>query len=193
MRQRAIERFAALRAEARVVPAPVAPGWCVSTIARLPELGDDVRALRLDGYRYPDESLHISLMGCTQREASPPSRERAEAIARAVRPVLTGPPVPIEVGRLNVLGAQAFLEVLTDSPRWAQLRVAVADAVEAIGEEPIRHADPEPMHLNVARVQSLPDLTQGVDRRLALTRIEVVITDFVVTPSTLTVVDLILI
>jgi hypothetical protein len=59
---------------------------------------------------------------------------------------------------------------------------------EAIGEQPIRYADAEPMHLNVARVETLPELDQRVDRRLALDRIEVVITDFVVTPETLTVV-----
>jgi hypothetical protein len=177
-----------LRLQARVVPAP---GWCVSTIARVPELADAVAALRLDGYRYPAESLHISLMGCTQREAERPSLERARRIADAARPVLTGPAAEVEVGRLNVLGAQAFLEVLTDSPRWAELRLAVADAAEAIGEQPIGYADAEPMHLSVARVDTLPDLDQRVDRRITLDRIEVVITDFVVTPETLTVVDLI--
>ena len=185
-------RFAGLRREARVEPAPAASGWCVSTIARVPEVADDVRALRLDGYVYPAGSLHISLMGCTPREQVPPTLERARAIARAVRPAIERfEAVPVEIGRLNVLGAQAFLEVVTDSPDWAAMRIAVADAAEALGEQPIRYADAEPMHLNVARVDTLPDLDQGIDRRLELSRIEVVITDFVVSPETLTVVDLI--
>jgi hypothetical protein len=211
-RARATARFADLRRAALAdiasldTSAPAPQGWCISTIARLeanaPELLGAIERIgdRLAGgvYRYPRPSLHVSLLGCTQREPErpDPSAARTRAIVATAREVLArhGEPVTIEIGRLNATGVQLFLEVLTDSPAWARMRGALADAMEALGEAPIRYADAEPMHLNVARVADAGALaaalgepaTVGAGR---LTTIDVVITDFVVSPATLTVLD----
>jgi hypothetical protein len=84
-------------------------------------------------------------------------------------------------------------------------RIAINDAalVEPllIGETPITHADAEPMHLNIARILDRPNVKEierllsddglAVGAPLEFAKIEVVVTDFVVTPETLSVVEVI--
>jgi hypothetical protein len=220
---RAEARFARLRAEARAGLAggatarrlaaeagDVPAGWCVSTIARLvvndpgalPAVADCQARLRAAGPAtpYSAESLHLSLLGATQREPSPEfPAARVGAIADAARSTLAGvPAVAVRLGRLNLLGAQWFVEAIPVDGTWATLRRELAAAFEAVGEAPIAYADTEPMHLNVARLDRLDDPAVGeslladppdVGHWLTLNTVELVVTDFLVSPATLRVLD----
>jgi hypothetical protein len=208
---RAVQRFARLR-EAAVsgrdsVPiAEPAPGWCVSALARimrnssslLPLIGELQRRVSTIGemYPYPSESLHLSLLGLTQREETPPNAERVAAIIQAVEPaVRKATTVLVQAGRVNMIGNQLFIEVIPSRDSWANLRLSLDKVVRAIGEDPISYADPEPMHLNIGRLLSPPngdrlkaaltDESLAVDHEFGLTTVEIVTTDFVLTPSTL--------
>ena len=215
---RAHARFGRLRDEARRAVASgalaaqlaggdeVPAGWCVSTIARLvvndpaavPGLARAQDAIAGTGActRYPARSLHVSLLGCTPREPDPAfAPERVAAIVGAVAEVVAGrPATPVELGALNLLGNQWFVEVVPRDETWSDLRRALVAPLEALGDRPIAYPDTEPMHLNVARQRTLasPGAAERLlasppaqPRPLALTTIEVVTTDFTVTPSTL--------
>jgi hypothetical protein len=218
--ERATARFADLRrralddlASGRPAPGRHLPpdGWCVSTVARIvdvapstvPRLATLQRRLDAVGewQHYGATSLHLSLLGCTQREpdAQLGQVERLAAIEHAVDTVLsetvladTGP-VTVMLGRLGLIGAQAFVEVVPADERWATLRRRVGAALVAIGEAPMTHPDPEPIHLNVARLHGdydaiglgalLRDATACIDVAVDLACIELVVTDFALTPG----------
>jgi hypothetical protein len=213
IRDRAERRFELLRRQADSAgPTQETPsGWCISTIARLVHNGEPLIAAVLaiqsrllpvgELYRYPRESLHISLLGCTQREPVRPADHspRMDGIAQALdRAGADACPVSVELGRLNLVGTQFFIEVLTDEPTWRSLRERLARELTSIGESPMAYTDFEPMHLNIARILGRPDpeevrrlLTRdrpAVNAALELATVELVVTDFVVTPATLTVV-----
>jgi hypothetical protein len=212
--QRAAARFAELRHlalasttfDAGQVAAPA--GWCISAVARIGQ-NDPAMLLRLaevqhalapvaELYAYAAESLHISLLGCTQREPAVPAGRpsRVRRIREALAAVTAeAHPVPVRLGGVNLIGTQLFVEVLTDDAEWSRLRRELAGSLAAIGEDPLAYADPEPMHLNVARLLTAPDpdlLRQallGCDlvagRPVLLHKVELVLTDFVLTPATL--------
>ena len=188
----------------------VPSGWCVSTIARLavndpgalPEVAGAQAALRVAGPAtlYPAESLHASMLGATQREPSADfALGRLRAIVAAVRETAAGvPAAAVHLGRLNLLGAQWFVEATPADETWAALRGALVAPFEGLGEVPIAYPDTEPIHLNVARLDRLDDPAAAdallaappdLDRWVTLRRIEVVVTDFLVTPATLRVLD----
>jgi hypothetical protein len=216
--KRASERFAALRAHAlgrvefdeRAADPP--DGWCISTIARLnanaPEMVPTIQRIQralspiADMYRYPAGSLHMSLLGCTQREARPQTEDagRIASIRDVVKAVV--PPfrsVRMRLGRVNLLGTQLFVEVVTDQDDWSRMRQELNERLLRIGESPIAYADTEPIHLNVCRIISSPDsrllskaLTNvGLDARaeVLVSTIELVLTDFVVSPERIKVID----
>jgi hypothetical protein len=213
IRSRAEQRFELLRRQAResvVAPAPAPVGWCISTIARIVTQDEPLTTViqgiqaRLSAvgrlHVYPRESLHLSLLGCTQREPDrqPARGKRMADIVRALdRAVLDVDPVPVTLGGLNLVGPQFFIEVLTEETAWRSLRERLAAELTRIGENPMTHADPEPMHLNIARILRLTDPAElrrllaedrpTVNAALELATIELVVTDFVVTPATLTV------
>lgn len=215
---RAHERFARLRAEAldavasgalaaRVAAGDEVPGgWCVSTIARIvvndPEAvaalvaAQDAVARAGTVARYDVGAFHVSLLGCTPREPSPEfAPRRVAAITHAVRLALDGwPAAPVELGHVNLLGNQWFVEVVPQDESWSELRRALVAPLEALGEQPIAYPDTEPMHLNIARLTSLtsPAAAEAVltepaasPRPIALATVEVVTTDFTVRPDTL--------
>lgn len=215
--ERAARRFDGLRAAVLEAGVPadaltaLPAGYCVSAIARLAvndatAVGAVVEAQRRLagvvplGYAYPAESLHVTLMGCTQREPSPDvDPARLAGIGEAVR-VVTGPvaPVVVRLGRVNLGGGQFFVEMTTDDPAWSQMRTRLAEELRGRGGSPIVHPDNEPMHLNLARadgalspeaVAAALDAAGEVDRELELAVVEVVVTDFLVTPAALRVVD----
>lgn len=220
VQDRATARFAALRRRAlddlsagRLTPVPHPPpvGWCVSTVVRLvndaPGVVAAVRHLqrRLDGTgswaHYGPESLHVSLLGCTQREVArqEDQLDRLAAIRAAVAgAVAEAAPVAVSVERLGLVGPQAFVEVVPVDEQWAVLRGRVADALADVGESPMTHPDPEPIHLNVSRLAGaydaaalrtlLTDRTASVDASVHLATIELVVTDFALTPGNTTVV-----
>jgi hypothetical protein len=185
-------------------------GWCVSTIARLavndpdalPALAGVQAALPAAGPArpYPAGSLHVSLLGATQREASPDfAPERLDGVVEAVHKTVAGvAPAAVHLGRLNLLGNQWFVEVTPADETWSALRRALVAPFEALGEEPIAYPDTEPMHLNVARLERLTDpgraaalleAPPGLERAVVLRAIEVVVTDFLVSPEALRVLD----
>jgi hypothetical protein len=216
--ERAHARFGKLRAEARRAVASgaladrlaggdeVPAGWCVSTIARVvvndpdavPALARAQDAVAATGActRYAAGSLHVSLLGCTPRQPSPAfAPERVAAIVDAVTAVVAGRrPAPVELGAVNLLGNQWFVEVVPQDDSWSALRRALVAPLEALGERPIAYPDTEPMHLNVARQLTLASpataerllaAPPGPPHGVALATIEVVTTDFTVTPATL--------
>jgi hypothetical protein len=216
IRARAAQRFASLRSRdgADLEGGDWPTGWCVSTIARivsndrhlvgpLQELQGRLADVG-EAFLYPEDSLHVSLLGCTQREDAPQTGQpdRLARIVDACRRVTKDAgPVALDLGAVNRIGGQFFVEVYTDESTWGDLRRRLALELAALGESPLTHPDPEPMHLNLARLQGTPDRgrVEGfmaldgnrIDASLTVTTIEVVVTDFVVTPETTTVVDLI--
>lgn len=187
-------------------------GLCLSAIARLVESSaeavkrvDDLqqRAAEIGGdqFLYPAESLHISILGCTQREAVAPSSDpaRLSRVRDAVRVVVQSvEPVEVQLGRPNLIGSQLFVEATTTSSTWSDVRNRLRQELEAIGESPIAFADTEPMHLNVVRFGSQPNigalhtfLTEepGLQFTVMIFLAELVLTDFVVSPAVLRVLD----
>lgn len=187
-------------------------GWCVSTIGRLrtnspgiiskvAELQDKLRTIA-GLYMYPPASLHLSLLGCTQREniKQTTTLVRVNRIGRTVAPIIRAhKPVRMHLGRLNLLGTQFFIEVTAENGEWSQLRDELAASLERIGECPISYADTEPIHLNVARILASPDehllksaLTDpdfSINEVVVIDKVELVLTDFTVSPDQLEVLD----
>jgi hypothetical protein len=215
LRERAQERFAGLRRRGAAGPPPVTAvpaGVCVSAIARLAandraaghavlDVQKRLAARFADLHLYPEQSLHVTLLGLTPRREPPDwsADELAALVDLARAGCAPMGPVEARLGRLNLIGGQWFVEVLTDDPAWSVTRARLAGLVRAAGGEPITYADTEPMHVNVARVTGRtgpcpvadilrdPDLT--VDRDLRLDTVEVVVTDFVVAPDARRVLD----
>lgn len=216
--ERAQKRFDDLRVKAlssitfdeKSVQPPT--GWCISAIARLKvndsSLIDRVEELQkmltpiADLYMYPAVSLHLSLLGCTQREPTPQTETpgRIAAIREAVQSTVDDHgPVRMDIGRVNLLGTQFFLEVVTNQEDWSRMRKELETRLRAIGESPIAYEDTEPVHLNTARVLSAPnqalarealqDTSFAVNRSLIINSVELVLTDFVVSPENLRVLD----
>lgn len=213
VRKRAESRFAALRDAAlgsREIGGLGEPpaGLCLSVIARLAEnspeavklvdaLQQQVSGVGGDQYRYPAESLHVSILGCTQREAAPPTSDLARLgrIRNAVTSVVGAvEPVDVHLGRPNLIGNQLFVEVTTESSTWSEVRCHLKEELEAIGELPITYPDMEPMHLNVVRFRAQPNIDAlhrflidepGLHFAVRLSLAELVLTDFLVSPAVL--------
>jgi hypothetical protein len=189
-------------------------GWCISTIGRLqinspgaiPQVEELQCKLRTiaELYTYPPASLHLSLLGCTQREEDKQTadRVRVNRIGRTVESVIRAHrPVRMQLGRLNLLGARFFIEVIPDSDEWSRMRDELSVDLKKIGERPVSYADTDPIHLSVARILTTPDkyllesaLTDPhltVDETVIVDKIELVLTDFVVSPEHLEVLDII--
>jgi hypothetical protein len=142
------------------------PGPCVSCIARVRSnaprivsaLGELQNAIAETGdcYLYPPDSIHVSLLALTQREQIPefdPARI-GRLVEAARRSLATTNPSDVRLGALNLLGNQWFVEVFPADDTWAVARRRMAEAARAIGEEPISFPDTEPVHLNMARVNT---------------------------------------
>jgi len=146
--------------------ATVPVDYCLSTIARLKEQkGSPIdrieAAMGLLGevagqqFFYPRESLHVSLLGCTQRAADRHSFGTAqigridEAITATIRPYS---PARIALQGLNVAGSQVFIQCFPFDDTWAQLRGDIENALLLLGEKPIAYEDKSPIHLNIMRV-----------------------------------------
>lgn len=197
---RADTRFAGLRAAALFrdggsAPADPPAGRCISTIARLvhnaPSVIPIVQRIQLrlpDTVRYPRESLHLSLLGCTPREDDPDRDPARVAAIRAAFRALPVHPTRVHLGALNAVGDQLFVEVRTRDRAWSDMRARLAELLLRLGEEPIVHPDLEPMHLNISRGDG-PLVGATVDRWITLSVVELVTTDFTVTPGTLRVHD----
>ncbi len=119
---------------------------------------------------------------------------RVRAIGEVVRTTLTGhQATTVELGRVNIAGAQIFIEVFTDSLEWSTTRHELIDGLRAVDENPITSNTTEPMHLNIGRMtvppkpgklrELLSDTSLATGKPIELHVIELVITDFLVTPG----------
>ena len=139
LRERARQRFALIRdaslaharsgqltADIRAGTFEVPRGTCISAVARLsanaPELISEVRGLQEavarsgDCYLYVPESLHISLLGLTQRELGDFSEHRRDRLREVFRAVVAGSlRCEMHLTGLNLLGNQWFVEVVPSS------------------------------------------------------------------------------
>jgi len=187
----------------------VAVDYCLSTIARLKEqenspidrIEEAIGLLRKVAGRqffYPRESLHVSLLGCTQRVEDHHSfeTERINRIDGAIAAVLEGrSPVRIALRGLNVVGSQVFVQCFPFDDAWAHLRDDVETAMLLLGEKPITYEDKSPIHLNTMRVADagngcLSRTLHCIERlrdqdfgTVELSCIEFLVTDFVVSSA----------
>jgi hypothetical protein len=221
LRERARQRFARIRADsvARVRSGQLAAdlragafevplGQCISAVARLsanaPDLIGRVAALQHDVarsgdcYVYLPESLHISLLGLTQRELGDFSERRRDQLRSVFRAVVAESlQCEMHLTGLNLLGNQWFVQVEPTSGAWADVRLMMAVASREAGEEPLTFPDPEPIHLNIARLLGTVDsrVVVGLLERdpfdivMPITHVEMVLTDFVMDPEHVVVLD----
>ncbi len=147
---------------------PTTPDYCITTVAqlirqsnapvtRLLELIERLKNLAGKQFYYPEPSLHITLLGCTQREPTrePFTKERIEAIRGACERVLFGrDKVEIRFRGVGIAGPQVFIQGFPNSRTWADLRNELMIAMRGIGENPIAYENKLPVHLNIARITS---------------------------------------
>ena len=144
--------------------------YCVSTIARLirqpfgKEIVIEIRRKLSDlfkiadmQYIYPDESLHISLLGCTQRAASADSfdRDQINKIKDiCISEVKKKKPAEIILKGVGIIGNQIFTQGFPVDATWEELRTAMTDKLVSSGENPISYEDKSPIHINIIRIVS---------------------------------------
>ena len=179
--------------------------YCISTIARLiqqPHGGEMIFGVRsalaelfeaADAqFIYPDESLHVSLLGCTQREKTDAfDCGRIEKIKEVcAREIKRAEPAEILLKGVGIVGNQIFIQGIPLNRNWEALRAALDQELVKIGEKPISYEDKSPVHMNIIRIVNadsgmLKQLHKVISRlrevelgtvRLAV--VEYVITDF---------------
>lgn len=184
--------------------------YCISTIARLIqqphgcEIVSDIRSVLLSLFKaaneqfiYPDESLHVSLLGCTQREKSSIfDRNRIKKIKDiATQEIQKKEPAEILLKGVGVIGNQIFIQGIPLNKNWEDLRTSLEKRLTSEDETPISYEDKSPIHINVIRIinsdicllralyeiiSQLRDIELGV---IKLQMIEFVITDFCVSKN----------
>lgn len=182
--------------------------YCISTIARLihQPLGDDIvcglrRTLSNlfeaadSQFVYPNESLHVSLLGCTQREEKKNVFDSAQInkikdICR--QEIKKKEPTEILLKGIGIIGNQIFIQGIPLNRNWEDLRASLTNILVNNGENPISYEDKSPIHINIIRIvnsnhnllaslhkiiSQLRDVELG---SIKLMNIEFVITDFCV-------------
>lgn len=201
-----------LRAE--IIPSVMKNGeiypvdFCISTIARLiqqphgAELVGGIRNTLSNLFEtadtqfiYPDESLHVSLLGCTQRkntkEFDCAQINKIKHIC--IKEIEKKEPAEITLKGVGIVGNQIFIQGIPRNRNWEELRASLGDAFVNSGESPILYEDKSPVHINMIRIvdadpERLKSLYRAVSRlrdvelgTVALRTVEFVITDFCVT------------
>lgn len=145
---------------------PIPPDYCLSTIARLVEqkkcpieniklAADKLKRVGKGQFFYPNETLHITLLGCTHRFLSKDAftGERIGRIFKVCSKILNGKSsVTMTLRGIGIEGDRVFVQVFPNEHRWADLRQELEDSLKAIGEEPISYSNKMPVHLNIMRV-----------------------------------------
>lgn len=179
--------------------------YCISTIARLsrqPHGSDIISGIRRElsklfedadtQYIYPDESLHVSLLGCTQREKTNIfDREQIERIKEiCIREITKKEPAELILKGIGIVGNQIFIQGIPINRAWEELRASIDERLVKIGEHPISYEDKSPVHINLIRIaNSPPGLPAALHKVISqlrevelgtikLTTVEFVITDF---------------
>ena len=198
---------------ADIIPAVMKNGeispidYCISTIARLihqPHGGEIVCGIRsalsnlFEGadtqFIYPDESLHVSLLGCTQREKTNvfDNNHINKIKGICIQEIKKKEPAEIILKGIGIVGNQIFIQGIPVNRNWEELRASMEKRLVNIGENPISYQDKSPVHINIIRiVNSTPGLLASFHKIISqlrdvelgtikLTTIEFVITDFCV-------------
>lgn len=150
---------------------------------------------------YLPESLHFTLLGCSPRyhhatEITPDRIAQAYAICREIlhQQLANQPSIQMSLRGVGILGNQLFVQVLPHDERWALLRQQIGVQLTAQGAQPLVHPNPAPIHLNLARLTEVTPtiLSAGLAavralRRhpfgtLTIKRVDLLITDFVISP-----------
>jgi hypothetical protein len=149
-------------------------------------------------YVYPLDSLHISLIGCTQRRSGwdlERARKDSQRIASTVRPVVGNfLPQSMEIGPVSVCGSSIFAEVYPESEDWSAMRRIIGVQLAEQGFDPIVYKDTRPVHLNLARLLPNAKPAAFLSRiessrekwsplKLEIDQVECILTDFVLTPT----------
>ncbi len=182
--------------------------YCISTIARLTNqpLGNEIiPGIRrtLSGlfkaadtqYIYPDESLHVSLLGCTQREeyADVFDQDHINKIKDiCIKEIEGKESAEIILKGVGITGNQIFIQGIPVNRNWEKLRASMNDRLVNNSEHPISYEDKSPVHINIIRiVDANPDCMILLHKiisqlrnvelgRMKLKTIDFVITDFCV-------------
>ena len=181
--------------------------FCISTIARLihqPHGGEIVCRIGSvlsnlfevadTQFIYPDESLHVSLLGCTQREKTNvfDSDHINKIRDICMQEIEKKEPAEIILKGIGIVGNQIFIQGIPVNRNWEELRTSIEKKLVNIGENPISFEDKSPVHINIIRiVNSNPDLLTSLHKNISqlrdveletikLTTIELLITDFCV-------------
>lgn len=115
-------------------------------------------------FRYPLNSLHITMLGCTQRQQDKLffSKERVNKIQDICNSVLSGSgPVLFDVKGVGILGNQIYLQVYPRNNKWKEKREVLEAKLLESNETPICFANKVPIHINIMRITD-PDKNQIV-------------------------------
>ena len=181
--------------------------YCISTIARLihqpngSEIICGIRCILSDLFKdasnqfiYPDESLHISLLGCTQREKSNQfDCNRINKIKNiSMQEIQKKECAKILLRGIGIVGNQIFIQGIPLNRNWEELRTSLDKRLVDAGESPISYEDKSPIHINIIRIidatpGSLLSLYKTITQLrevelgiIKLQTVELVITDFCV-------------
>ncbi len=188
--------------------------FCISTIARLvlqPQGLETIQSIKgtlsklfesaTTQFIYPTESLHISLVGCTQRESSTSvfSEEHIRNIDSICSSAIANHKyVDVVFKGIGLIGNQIFIQGMPVDNGWETLRADVTQELETNGEHPISYPDKSPIHMNIIRItdassEQLEVLRELIDQlrdieigTVRFVTIELVITDFVVSKNNMT-------
>jgi hypothetical protein len=158
----------------------------------------EVRSTTRRHFLYPSASLHVTLLGCTQRRRR--LRDFPEARLAAIKGICTTTLAGKSGARLRltgvgISGAQVFVQGYCEDNTWPALRAELGEALIASGEDPMTYLNKWPAHLNLIRCTStdrdeLSKLLRIVERHrttsfgmLELTEVELLLTDFVVSAA----------
>lgn len=229
LRQQALKRFERLweiegskLLKADITPSSMKEGeiypvdFCISTIARLiqqPRGAEIVCGIRNalsnlfdtadTQFIYPDESLHVSLLGCTQRENTNVfDRDQIHRIKHiCIQEIEKKEPAEISLKGIGIVGNQIFIQGFPQNRNWEELRASLGERLVNAGESPILYADKSPVHMNIIRIvdaapnrlsslykviSQLRDVELGT---IKLQTVEFVITDFCVTKKNVVWID----
>ncbi len=178
----------------RVASQPNSKVFLQNVATQLPGLVEAARGQ----FWYPNESLHISLVGCTPRAALPQAfsivrREKIKNICQQA--LLNQNGVEVCFQGVGLIGNQVFLQGFPYDNCWTQLRTTVIEYLLRAGEQPIVYANRAPIHMNIMRVTDtsngalekmykvLENLREVRFGAIRFDTIELVLTDFVLSKS----------
>lgn len=225
----AIERFdrmweveGAKLLRADITPAGIKNGeiqpvdYCISTIARLsqqPNGYEMINRIRRDladlfelakgQFAYPDESLHVSLLGCTQRQGTDVFDDTQIKKIKDIcsEEIKKKDSFKVNLKGVGIVGNQIFIQGIPMNHNWKDLRTSLDQRLTDSGEQPISYEDKSPIHMNIIRIVEaspgvLESLYEVISRlreielgMMDLTTIELVITDFCVSKRRVTCLD----